>query len=1127
MYHAVRFIVTLLVVQAPQSAPSQTSGVELDRGITVRVFQVAEDLEAIPRLLPGQTPNFDAIAAEIDLREAADFGNISSPTVTLLSGWIEVPTDGIFRFRLTSDDGSRFLLDERPLIDHDGRHGASSRESDPVPLGAGLHSLLIEHFDHGGQRRLTLEWQQDGSSAYTVINQTSLRTEKDLTRVTSPGVKAIDDGRRPGDRKPVAGVHPGWDVATVRPDLFEPMVGAMAFDSLGRLIVGTFDPIQRDDRSLPDIDSKEPDKLYAISGVTKDEAADLTVSVAAEGLYEPCGLCAVGDDLYVSHRREITRLRDTDHDGYYETHETVASGWEGWNYHQFTFGLVHLDGYLYATLSTAMAPPAWEGMGTNAAPNGPMRGGILEIDLSSNHTRVIAGGTRAPNGIGVGPGGTLWYLDNQGAWMPASQLSHIIPGRFYGHFNRTNFVPNLADRFPEGGVASVFCDRPRTNASVLLPHNELSNSPTQPQLITSGPFAGQMFIGELTGGGIRRVCIERVNGQWQGAAFQFTQGLESGVNRLIWGPDGALYAGGIGAGGNWNWRGTRFGLQRLRPNGRNTFEMHSVRAMPDGFEVEFTQPVSTAWLENPSNYTVEQWTYVPTADYGGPKIDLHQLNVTQATPSSDGRRVRLIMAGLKEGYCVHIRTDPTSETGERIWATEAWYTLNQIPAAVRPVPSKIAGISIDPDRHGVGVGVLPPESAVPLIAASADPTFRRAGDLQLPRDGTRSPEELMALPGWVEVAGTGDLVTGSVFGDARLHVEWLSPLGGEGQLAGNSGVYLQDLYEIQVLGTAPGLAPPANNEAGAIYGIKAADVNASTGPGTWQAYDIWFLAPRFVAGQKSEDARMTVYWNGKLIHDDVAVPRPTGSREAGGEPGGNPMQVGPLRLQDHASAAEGSVRFRNVWISPLEDTKYVPGPWENPFGTAEAGELPAGWTVRGGAAEFQLEQGVLTGTTRPNTPNTFLVSTNEYRDFELLVDVQQHPRLNSGVQIRSHFIGGPDIRSSRLQGIQVELDPSDRAYTGGLYDEERRGWLYRLIDAPYARRAYLPGEVNQIRVLARGPVIQTWINGSPAASLFDALDVQGYLGFQVHGVGAEEEPMEVRFANLKVRELTAVPIAIN
>lgn len=143
--------------------------------------------------------------------------------------------------------------------------------------------------------------------------------------------------------------------------------------------------------------------------------------------------------------------------------------------------------------------------------------------------------------------------------------------------------------------------------AVWLPQNDVSNSPTTPLEILDGPFAGQYWLGELTAGGIRRVFLEEVNGELQGAVFRHSQGLESGVNRLIRGADGCLYMGGTGADGNWNWRGTQFGLQRLRPTGETAFEYHSIHAQSDGFLIRFTEPVSHSWLATPDNYEIRSW----------------------------------------------------------------------------------------------------------------------------------------------------------------------------------------------------------------------------------------------------------------------------------------------------------------------------------------------------------------------------------------------------------------------------------------------------------------------------------------------------------------------------------------
>lgn len=145
----------------------------------------------------------------------------------------------------------------------------------------------------------------------------------------------------------------------------------------------------------------------------------------------------------------------------------------------------------------------------------------------------------------------------------------------------------------------------------------------------------------------------------------------------------------------------------------------------------------------------------------------------------------------------------------------------------------------------------------------------------------------------------GDIRTKDSYDDFRLHVEyWLPKLPPDvtGQDRANSGVYLQDRYEVQILDSY-GDTTLATDEAGAIYQKKAPDVNAARPPETWQSYDIVFRAARYDAeGDKTSDARITVVWNGKKVHDDVAVDGPTG----GGAPEG--PAAAAIRLQDHGNA---------------------------------------------------------------------------------------------------------------------------------------------------------------------------------------------------------------------------------
>ena len=176
-----------------------------------------------------------------------------------------------------------------------------------------------------------------------------------------------------------------------------------------------------------------------------------------------------------------------------------------------------------------------------------------------------------------------------------------------------------------------------------------------------------------------------------------------------------------------------------------------------------------------------------------------------------------------------------------------------------------------------------------------------------------------------------------------------------------------------------------------------------------------------------------------------------------------------------------------------------------------------GWTKKGGAAEYRVDKGEIVGTTAPNSANTFLCSDKLYGDFELTFDVKVHPDLNSGVQIRSHSVSG--YNNGVVFGYQVEIDPSDRAFSGGLYDESRRGWLQDLSKNEKGRKAFKNGQWNKYRVLAQADHIQVWVNGVQTCDVRDGMDRFGFLGLQVHAVGDRKDKLEVRWRNLRVRDM--------
>lgn len=177
----------------------------------------------------------------------------------------------------------------------------------------------------------------------------------------------------------------------------------------------------------------------------------------------------------------------------------------------------------------------------------------------------------------------------------------------------------------------------------------------------------------------------------------------------------------------------------------------------------------------------------------------------------------------------------------------------------------------------------------------------------------------------------------------------------------------------------------------------------------------------------------------------------------------------------------------------------------------------SGWVQRGGKANYSVKDGVIVGSTVPNTPNSFLCTEKNYGDFELEVEFKVHPELNSGIQIRSNSL--PDYKNGRVHGYQVEIDPSERAWSGGIYDESRRGWLNDLKQNAKARYAFKQNQWNHYRIIAKGDSIKTWINGVPAADLTDDKTATGFIGLQVHGVGGRKDPIAVSWRNIRLREL--------
>lgn len=511
---------------------------------------------------------------------------------------------------------------------------------------------LVAKVQHGGSG----EWGTSVMTSHPQLLEPEIRTmldyiftlrtdrkEEDTENDQSEDTPAAPN-TSPGDGAPLKGLHPSFDLTTIRKDAFRPRVGGLAFLPDGRMVISTWDSLGG---------------VYLIDNVETGDTNKITVKRFAAGLAEPLGLEVVNGEIYVLQKHELTKLIDHNGDGVADEYASICNSWGATaDFHEFAFGLVYKDGYFYATMSMAMRLMSNE-------KQLPDRGTVLKIGMDGSYEKVIYG-LRQPNGIGYGPDSSIFITDNQGQWLPASKLIHVKPGEYHGM--RWGHLDTLSE------------PPPMAMPAIWMPENEAANSPSQPVLVPDGPYKGQMLHGDVTAGGIQRDFIEKINGEYQGCVFRFTQGLETGVNRLRFGNDGALYIGGLGLVGGWSYNGKQWGLQKLKYNGKPVFEMLAIRAVPRGFDIEMTAEVAPGAEEQLKKLTVGQWWYKPSPNYGGPKMDVEKLKIKKLTVSNNRKVIHIELDGLKRNHVIYFHLPKMkSKAGQDIWTTESWYTLNNIP----------------------------------------------------------------------------------------------------------------------------------------------------------------------------------------------------------------------------------------------------------------------------------------------------------------------------------------------------------------------------------------------------------------------------------------------------------------
>ena len=434
-------------------------------------------------------------------------------------------------------------------------------------------------------------------------------------------------------------MHPALKVEPVVPGGMEGDIGGLDVLSNGWLALAVID--------------EDDGRVVIVEGGPGEAPA---VRTFAAGLDRPLGLRVVDDEIFVLQKQSLLHLIDRDGNGVADEYRTVSEAWPlSTDYLELSSGLDYREGAFYAGLSVPI-----DREGAILIETVPGRGRLVGIGFDGQVTTVYDA-LHVPGGLRIDASGAVVVADHRNRWFSDSRLL---------------VVQTEGDAIQSGAGA------PRA-ASIWIPVEAGPVAPTQPVLAPAGAYAGQWIFGDANDNRLFRCALDTVGGGVQGAVFAFSGGLPFVAGRFAHVTGDTLIAGRLRlTRPDTTGDGTALNLAHLSFSGAAPFEMHTIRAVPDGFELVFTRPpdpVAAGEVDRYRLYTK------PNSMQTGRRVraveSMNRMEVTGVQVLADSVTVRIEVADLEPERVVYFNLDPALESaaGDRLWTNEAWYSLNDVP----------------------------------------------------------------------------------------------------------------------------------------------------------------------------------------------------------------------------------------------------------------------------------------------------------------------------------------------------------------------------------------------------------------------------------------------------------------